>query len=311
MTIKSRESLAEAVLAFQLDFDFDLIKVTPASSYAVRDWGVTDRWAGSTEGTRETLRHPVRESTDWAALERLEVGSGALGEHLACLRQILELPRGGAPVVATVFSPLAQARKLAGEETFTSHLTTEPAAVLAGLERITDTSVSFVETLHALGVDGVFYAVQHAGEAHFDRAGYERFGLPFDRRILDAAQGMWLNILHLHGRDVFFDLSRELPITVVNWHDQETWPDLGEGRRRSGRAVCGGIAREASLVLGDPGRVRSEAQRAWQATARGSGLILGTGCVTPIHAPRANLRAVRSAVDEMAEPQAGSGHRGG
>jgi uroporphyrinogen decarboxylase len=50
------------------------------------------------------------------------------------------------------------------------------------------------------------------------------------------------------------------------------------------------------MVLGDPLAVAREAQEAMRATRR-RGLILGTGCVVPIIAPRANLVAVRRAVD--------------
>lgn len=34
--------LAASTVAFQRQYDFDLIKVTPASSFCVRDWGVED-----------------------------------------------------------------------------------------------------------------------------------------------------------------------------------------------------------------------------------------------------------------------------
>jgi uroporphyrinogen decarboxylase len=46
------------------------------------------------------------------------------------------------------------------------------------------------------------------------------------------------------------------------------------------------------MVRGTPEQVRAEARQAVDQTA-GRRLILGTGCVTPIVAPRANLRAAR------------------
>ena len=44
--------LADATLNFQRTYDCDLVKVTPASSFCVKDWGVEDQWMGDTEGTR-------------------------------------------------------------------------------------------------------------------------------------------------------------------------------------------------------------------------------------------------------------------
>ncbi|HEX9331036.1 MAG TPA: hypothetical protein VF896_04035, partial [Anaerolineales bacterium] len=37
---QSPETLADAHLHYQQDYDFDLVKVTPASSFCLKDWGV-------------------------------------------------------------------------------------------------------------------------------------------------------------------------------------------------------------------------------------------------------------------------------
>lgn len=52
-------ALAAAHLKWQADYDWDLVKVGPASSYSVVDWGLQDRWLGHIEGTRETTQRPV------------------------------------------------------------------------------------------------------------------------------------------------------------------------------------------------------------------------------------------------------------
>ncbi|MGB9673113.1 MAG: uroporphyrinogen decarboxylase, partial [Anaerolineales bacterium] len=38
--------LALSTINFQKDYDFDLVKVTPASSFCVKDWGAVDQWNG-------------------------------------------------------------------------------------------------------------------------------------------------------------------------------------------------------------------------------------------------------------------------
>ena len=40
---KDPDELAGSIVAFQQQYDFDFIKVTPASSYSVCDWGAEDR----------------------------------------------------------------------------------------------------------------------------------------------------------------------------------------------------------------------------------------------------------------------------
>ncbi len=64
------QTLAESTLDFQQRYDLDLIKVTPASSFCLKDWGVEDRWEGNTEGTRKYVRHVIQQPQDW---ERLQV----------------------------------------------------------------------------------------------------------------------------------------------------------------------------------------------------------------------------------------------
>ena len=125
---------------------------------------------------------------------------------------------------------------------------------------------------------------------------YAVFGRAYDLQVLEAVQGLWLNMLHLHGKDVMFDLLADYPVQVVNWHDRETWPTLSGAQERFAGAVCGGLARWDVVVRGTPEQVRAQAADALAQT-EGRRFILGTGCVTPIVAPASNIRAVREAVE--------------
>ncbi len=293
------ELLAQAIAAFQASYDFDFVKVTPASSFCILDWGVEDVWEGAAEGTRRYVRRVVHEVDDWRSLRVLQPESGALGAQLRCLRILAERLDRGTPFIQTIFSPLAQAKNLAGGKRLFEHLHRDPDAVLQGLETITQSTVAFIRAAVDTGVAGIFYAVQHASYQYFDRESYRRFGEVFDRRVLEAASDLWLNVLHLHGEAPIFDLAGEYPVQIVNWHDRHCEPDLSTGKNVSGIAVCGGLRREETMVLGDPGAVRREAQDALR-SVDGRGMVLGAGCVIPILAPRANLMAAREAVEEFA-----------
>jgi uroporphyrinogen decarboxylase len=288
--------LAEASLAFQGRYDFDFIKVTPASSYCIRDWGAEDLWEGDPEGTRTYVRRVIEDPRDWRSLQKLDPDKGSLGGQLKCLSHIDSKVGGEVPFIQTIFSPLAQAKNLAGGERLRRHLHAHPADVLAGLERITETTIAFVQAARERGIAGIFYAVQHASFDFFDRDGYARFGKPFDLRILDAAQGMWLNVLHLHGQSLIFDIAEAYPVHVVNWHDRETRPSLSEGKARLDAAVCGGLMRWDEIVIGNPARIQVQGRKALD-SVNSQGVILGTGCVVPIVAPGVNLEAARQVVD--------------
>ncbi len=288
--------LAEAIIRFQEEYDFDFVKVTPASSYCLVDWGVEDVWEGNSEGTRRYVLRMIETPGDWGRMRKLSPSAGNLSRHLDCLKLLRAKLPAGTPLLPTVFSPLAQAKNLAGEQRLFEHLHRNPGAVLAGLEAITATTVDFISAALAAGADGIFYAIQHASYRYMDAEGYARFGIPHDERILEAAEGGWLNVLHLHGDAIMLDLAERYRVQVVNWHDREAGPSLSEGAvRLKGKAVCGGI-RRGTLALGDPLQVSEEAADALKQMRR-QGLVLGTGCVVPIIAPHANLAAARRAVE--------------
>jgi uroporphyrinogen decarboxylase len=287
--------LAWATVQFQRHFDFDFVKVTPASSFCLRDWGATDQWNGHYHGTRDYGPPVVTDVEDWYLLRPLDPRRGALGRQLEALQLIRDGLGRETPVIQTVFNPLSQAKNLAGAERLLAHLRQNPEAVEAGLRTITDTTVAFVDALMELELDGIFFAVQHAQAHLLTEDEYRRFGRPYDFPILQRARAAWLNVLHLHGTHVYFDLLADYPVQVVNWHDRETPPTLAEAKQRFGGAVCGGVRQEETLVLGDPDKVHAEVSDAIQQTG-GRGLIVATGCVTPTTTPVGNIRAVRQAV---------------
>jgi uroporphyrinogen decarboxylase len=290
------KALAEATAAFQQDFNFDFVKVTPASSFCVRDWGVEDEWLGSTEGTRKYTRRVIRDLKDWRKINVLDPGSGALKDQLTCLEILRQEVDSEVPIIQTIFSPLAQAKNLAGQEVLFDHLHRDPEFVEAGLNTITQSVLAFIDSVRSIDIDGIFYAIQHASYEFFDQQSYARFGETFDQVILASTEDFWLNVLHLHGKSLMFDLAEKYPVQVVNWHDRETWPDLEEGKNRTAAAVCGGISRE-TMVLGDPQGIVREAKEAIDSMKGGRGFVLGTGCVVPVIAPRVNIKTAREIVD--------------
>lgn len=295
-------ALATSTVGFQRQYDFDFIKVTPASSYCTRDWGVEDRWLGNEEGTREYVGHPIHAPEDWYVLEALDPQRGALGAQLRCLEHIHKMVGDEVPFIQTIFNSLSQAKNLVGQGSLTAHLREAPVAARAGLETITETTVHFIQEARKRGIAGIFLAIQHASYERLSESEYEEFGIPFDRRLLEAADGLWLNVVHLHGNRVMFDLVvsavEGYPLHVVNWHDRETPPSLEEGQARVPCAVLGGLRQWDTMLRGTPDDVRRDALDAIARTG-GRRFILGTGCVTPITAPWANLRAARQAVEEV------------
>ncbi len=290
------KDLAAATVGFQRQYDFDFVKVTPASSFCLQDWGVRDQWVGRLEGTREYVHHPIQSPDDWLSLQVLDPTTGSLGEQIRCLRLINAELAGEVPVIQTIFNPLSQAKNLVGRERLLVHLRRYPEALKAGLKTIAETTVHFIEAARETGIAGLFYAVQHAQYGLLSEEEYGAFGRSLDLPLLASAERLWLNVLHLHGTDVMFDLLADYPVQVINWHDRETSPSLAEGQQRFNGAVCGGLQRWEVVMRGTPAQVREQAADSIAQTG-GRRFILGTGCVTPIATPWSNIRAVREAVE--------------
>jgi uroporphyrinogen decarboxylase len=288
---QTSQGLAASTLAFQRLFDFDLVKVTPASSYCLRDWGSHDEWRGNPEGTRDYTQRVIQNPDDWARLQPLDPQRGHLADELECLRLLVNELGPDTPIIQTIFNPLSQAKNLVGGAQLLVHLRRFPEALHHGLRIITESTRRFVEALGATGIDGIFYAVQHAQFGLLSRGEYQTFGRAYDLELLAAARTMPLRMLHLHGLDVMFDEFVDYPVNIINWHDRETSPSLGVGQTRFPGVVCGGVNIQ-SLVFGDAEQVRAEALDAIQAT-NGQRLLLGTGCVTPTIAPWGNIMALR------------------
>jgi uroporphyrinogen decarboxylase len=293
---QSPETLSAATLHWQRTFDFDFVKVTPASSFCVKDWGVEDVWEGHPEGTRRYTKHVVYKPEDWENLRETNPSAPHLAGQLTCLHLVKQGLDPETPFIQTIFSPLAQAKNLAGNDTLLAHLRLYPEAVMKGLETITRSTRRFVEVALETGIDGIFYAVQHAQGALLSHKEYQTFGLPFDQQVIEPAKSCWLNLLHLHGHEVYFPLLSSLGFPIINWHDRETAPSLAEAQKIFQGIVCGGM-RQDTLVYGDKGEVRKEARGAIEQTG-GLRIILSTGCVVPVIAPYGNLLAARESIEK-------------
>jgi uroporphyrinogen decarboxylase len=290
---QSPQTLAEAHLDFQKRYDFDLIKITPASSFSVRDWGVEDTWEGSTEGTRSYAKRAIHAAADWEKLSVLDPSSHHLARQLESIKLIRGRIGAETPILQTVFNPLSQAKHLAGEATLVEHLREHPRAVQTGLGIITQSTRRFIEAVAGLGVDGIFYAVQHAQKAVMPEDEFVRWSRESDMLLLRAAGSLWCNMLHVHGEQIYFESFRDYPAHIINWHDRETGPALSEAGSTWPLAMCGGLSRK-SLVFGTAEDLSREAADILAGPYCGR-IVFSTGCVVPIIAPHGNLLAAKQA----------------
>ncbi|NTU63782.1 MAG: hypothetical protein HGB05_10370 [Chloroflexi bacterium] len=225
---------------------------------------------------------------DWPRLPKLSPESPSLRAQLKCLLEVVVGVGDEAPVLQTVFSPLAQMKNLGGERLLID-LRQNTADFKVALETITQSTRAFVREIASTGAAGVFYAVQHATSSLLSAAEFAEFGRAYDLRILEATRDYWLNVMHVHGDNIYFDAVADYPVQVWNWHDRETGPSLKDGLAKIAGAACGGIARDTVMLCGQPEAVRQQVADAVTQTS-GRRYIVGTGCVTMIPTPEVNIR---------------------
>ncbi len=288
-------SLAAAHLKWQQDYDWDILKVGPASTYSIVDWGVQDRWVGHIEGTREYTFHPIQQPEDWERLTTLSPDKGMLAEQIKALKLIGEGLNDGTPFIPTIFSPLAMVRGLSGKDALSTHMRSHPDIFKNALQVLTETTIRFIEAAKQVGISGIYYAIQHARYPLMSRDEYNTFGRPFDLKILEAVQDLWCNMLHVHSTDIMFDLVADYPVQFVNWHDRETGLSLKDGLTQIKGAASGGVD-HWTLHQESPEPAIAEAKDAMEQT-NGQRLLLGTGCVAMVTTPLQNIRALREVVE--------------
>ena len=292
---QSPDRLAAAIVNYQKTFDFDLIKLTPASSFCLRDWGLMDQWSGNPEGTRDYSTPIIQKAEDWNRLKVLDPNKGFLGNQLQTLDWIIREFTPNTPILQTIFNPMAQAKNLAGQHGLLSMMRDSPQALHEGLKIIAESTIRFIEESCSLGIDGIFLAVQHAQSSLLTENQFDEFCATYDLEILKAASSLWVNMVHIHGEEIYFDRVARYPAQVLNWHDRHTIPNLHDARKTFDNVICGGLRRVESLVLGSPETIQSEALEAIH-DFEGKKFILGTGCVVPITAPYGNILTVRNSV---------------
>lgn len=286
--------LVAHTLAWQRQWDFDLVKFMPSGTYGVEDWGAVSAYRGSPNGAREVVKPAIVRTEDWLKLAALDVRQGSYGRQNQALAAVARELKGEVPLLQTVFSPLTTARKLATEGLF-ADLRCAPAALEQALRVITEVTIRFALDALAAGAHGVFLATQLASFRHLTAEEYLRFGKAYDLQVLAALRGKArLNLLHAHGHDIMFDLLADYPVQMLNWHDRTAGPTLADAAARFPGLLVGGLNENATLMSGSAQAIEAEVRQALAQTGSRR-LVLGPGCVAPVAVPPASIAAVMRA----------------
>jgi len=288
---------AQAVVRFQQQYDWDFVVVQPSHNFSVTGFGLQDEWRGNITGQREIVRRVVNRSLDWTELRPNAAERGDLGKQLECLRLLsAAFTPENIPFIQVVYSPLAQAERLAGRDALLQHLRTQPDRLRTGLNAITESTLRFVDAMRRIGIAGILLITEQASYEILAENEYQTFGLPYDLKILDSIPGeWWFNMIQVNGRAPMLHLFAQCRVQALNWSDQEASPTLDRAPLEFRGALCGGLGENQHLHLSTPAGVRDAGREAIRLMGRRR-LILGCGGAVPVTTPTSNLQAARDIV---------------
>lgn len=258
-------------------YDLDFIKTLNNGMYSVEDYGSEIDFSEVFKGgVAKIEKSPVIDSEDWKNIEKISIEEKALSRELEYLERLLDKVDGEAPVIMTIFSPFTTAYKLS-EGRILDHIKTDDQGyVHQALENIAQTTAELSQKAIELGAAGVYFASQMSSYDKTEEDVFKEYGVPYDLKALDGAQEGWFNAIHIHGNNIMFDLVKDYPVDVINWHIGETLPEVDEGILFSDRTIMGGIER-MDITNQDKNAVRNQIYQTFL-KAEGKRIILTPGC---------------------------------
>ncbi|MEG1932545.1 MAG: uroporphyrinogen decarboxylase family protein, partial [Pygmaiobacter sp.] len=173
------------------------------------------------------------------------------------------------------------------------------AELKLALDVIAQTTANLAREAIRLGADGVFFASQMSAYDVMDTETYLEYGKPYDLQALEAAKDGWMNTLHAHGSNIMFDVLRDYPVDVFNWHAWETLPTIDEAQQLTGKCLMGGLNR-TDITGCNRNAIRHQIFASNRLT-KGRGLILTPGCVIRYPLNKDMLSYIRSAKESVEE----------
>ena len=292
------EGTVEAMLQFQKQFDWDFMKINPRADFHIEGWGFRHEWSHDEFKKHRKLQFPVTKVEDWGKIKPLPLTSPSLAEHLKVVSEIRRKSDPELPLLMTVFNPLSIAGRMVPERPiFAEHLRSHPELVEKALEAIAETFAAFVADLRNAGADGIFFAtLQWASSNMLTWEEYERFGVPYDLKVMQAAEDDAINLLNVCDSNNYLEqlAGREYPAQMINWNSGDP-TNLSLERAAElmpGRVLVSGVDNSDWLINSDSADIgrRIDQIKEENDNAR---LIIGPGCVVDPATPPENLQTIR------------------
>jgi len=275
---KTPEGLLKAQMDFQKKFDSDIMKISISGRAFASDFGAELGGYDPVSGSRFCVKYPIEKIEDWGKIRNIDVESGEFGNQIKAMKFIHQEVDGKVPTMMTVFSPLMVASQI--DPDIIQHYRKDPQLIGEQFEIIISAMTDFIRASLEAGANGVFLATQHFNNRLTDEERLELAFKPMKSLIKKTIRKNNFLVLHLHGNNPDYKFATKLPIDGINWHDQQTTPNLSEARQIFKGGLLGGLNVESWKDISKPAEISTMISSVYT-NFKGSGLIIAPGCVIP------------------------------
>ncbi|MHA1916392.1 MAG: uroporphyrinogen decarboxylase family protein [Promethearchaeota archaeon] len=275
---KSPEGLLKAQMDFQTKFDSDIMKISISGRAFASEFGAVLGGYDPDSGSRICMKYPIEKLEDWNNIKEIDPNNGEFGNQIKAMKLVANKVKDKVPTMMTVFSPLMVASQI--DKNIILHYREDPQFVREQFKIVESAMTEFTKASLDAGADGIFLATQHLNQRLTPDERMMLEFTPMKSLIQHSKKANTFVVLHLHGDNPDFELATKLPVDAINWHDQQTTPNLAEGRQIYKGGLLGGLNTESWKDISALKEISSMITSVYQ-NFRGSGLILAPGCVIP------------------------------
>lgn len=230
-------------------------------------------------------------------------------EQVALTKKAMEYMEGEVMVFYNIFAPMQSMRMyieyiFSDVDAFQDLIMNHPQDMAAAAKIIGDDTIALMEALkEETAIDGIYYSVQTIQNEKADEAFHDKYVVPSDLQVLDAANELWdNNLIHICGiagyhNDIPF--YKKYKAKAYNWAVHTDDFSLKEGKELFNAAVIGGFDYKPHTVLedGTDEEVEAFVKDLIEKTGK-RGLIIGADCAVPADIDLNRLAFVREVAEK-------------
>lgn len=222
--------MADTMVDFQKQFDWDYVKINPRAVYYYEAWGNTYNYDEYNDVVPTRTSNVIHDVSDLEKIAEMTGNETVWQEQYDTARMIVEGTGGEIPVFAGSFTPIGILLNLCGfrsvgryresprEESDLIRLCNEhPDEVHRALKNIANTMAKYNENLVKAGVTGIFFAaLGMARTGYFTPDEWQKFCKPYDLISMESIRHL-PNIVHtcgIYGNPEWFV---DYPCRVIHW----------------------------------------------------------------------------------------------